>query len=41
VATTTEQIAERGGVSKPTVFASASSKRAILKQLHDQALGRR
>ena len=38
VATTMEQIAGRAGVSKPTVFASAGSKRAILKQLHDQAL---
>ena len=38
VATTMEQIAERAGVSKPTVFASAGSKRAILKNLHDHAL---
>ena len=38
VATTMEQIAERAGVSKPTVFASAGSKRAILGHLHDRAL---
>jgi AcrR family transcriptional regulator len=38
VATTIEQIAERAGVSRPTVFAAAGNKRAILKQLHDIAL---
>jgi AcrR family transcriptional regulator len=37
VATTIEQIAEAAGVSKPTVFASVSNKRAILKQLRDLA----
>ena len=38
VATTIEQIAERAGVSRPTVFAAAGNKRAILKRLHDIAL---
>jgi|SRR5271166_3094973 len=38
VATTIEQIAGRAGVSRPTVFAAAGNKRAILKQLHDIAL---
>lgn len=38
VATTIEQIAERAGVSKPTVFASVGNKRAILKQLRDLAV---
>jgi AcrR family transcriptional regulator len=34
-ATTVEEIAGRAGVSKPTVFAAAGSKQAILKQLRD------
>ncbi len=38
VATTIEQIAEHAGVSRPTVFAAAGNKRAILKRLHDIAL---
>jgi TetR/AcrR family transcriptional regulator, regulator of autoinduction and epiphytic fitness len=38
-ATTVEEIAGRAGVSKPTVFAAAGSKQAILKQLRDIALG--
>jgi AcrR family transcriptional regulator len=38
VATTVEQIARRAGVSKPTVFASGGSKKAIFKTLHDQAM---
>jgi AcrR family transcriptional regulator len=37
-ATTVEEIAGRAGVSKPTVFAAAGSKQAILKQLRDIAL---
>jgi len=37
-ATTIDQIAGRAGVSKPTVFAAAGSKQAILKQLRDIAL---
>src|ERR1700750_1535058 len=37
-ATTVEEIARRAGVSKPTVFAAAGSKQAILKQLRDIAL---
>ena len=37
-ATTVEEIAGRAGVSKPTVFAAAGSKHAILKQLRDMAL---
>jgi AcrR family transcriptional regulator len=37
-ATTVEQIAARAGVAKPTVFAAAGSKQAILKQLRDIAL---
>jgi AcrR family transcriptional regulator len=36
--TTIDQIADRAGVSRPTVFASAGSKRALLKQLRDLAL---
>jgi AcrR family transcriptional regulator len=36
--TTIDQIAERAGVSRPTVFANAGSKRALLKQLRDLAL---
>lgn len=38
VATTIEQIAERAGVSKPTVFASVGSKRVVLKELRDRAV---
>ena len=38
VATTIEQIAGRAGVSRPTVFAAAGNKRAIVKRLHDIAL---
>ncbi len=38
VATTIEQIAERAGVSKPTVFTAIGSKRALLKELRDIAL---
>ena len=37
-ATTIDEIAGRAGVSKPTVFAAAGSKQAILKQLRDIAL---
>jgi AcrR family transcriptional regulator len=37
-ATTVDEIAVRAGVSKPTVFAAAGSKQAILKQLRDIAL---
>src|ERR1700749_1960563 len=37
-ATTIDEIAARAGVSKPTVFAAAGSKQAILKQLRDMAL---
>jgi AcrR family transcriptional regulator len=37
-ATTVDEIARRAGVSKPTVFAAAGSKPAILKQLRDIAL---
>src|ERR1700751_2683753 len=37
-ATTIDQIARRVGVSKPTVFAAAGSKQAILKHLRDIAL---
>ena len=37
-ATTVDEIAARAGVSKPTVFAAAGSKQAILKQLRDIAL---
>ena len=33
VQTTIEQIAERAGVSRPTVFANAGSKRELLKRL--------
>jgi AcrR family transcriptional regulator len=36
--TTIEQIAERAGVSRPTVFANAGSKRDLLKRLRDLAL---
>jgi AcrR family transcriptional regulator len=35
---TIEEIAGRAGVSKPTVFAAAGSKQAILKQLRDISL---
>ena len=38
VQTTIEQIAERAGVSRPTVFANAGSKRELLKRLRDLAL---
>ena len=38
VSTTVEQIADRAGVSKPTVFASVGSKRTVLKELRDLAL---
>ena len=38
VATTIDQIAERAGVSKPTVFAAVGNKRSVLKQLRDVAL---
>jgi AcrR family transcriptional regulator len=38
LATTVEQIAQRAGVSKPTVFASVGSKRTLLKQLRDLAM---
>jgi AcrR family transcriptional regulator len=38
VATSVEQIAERAGVSKPTVFAAVGNKRALLKELRDVAL---
>jgi AcrR family transcriptional regulator len=37
-ATTVDQIAGRAGVAKPTVFAAAGSKQAILKQLRDITL---
>src|SRR5690242_13745747 len=37
-ATTIDEIAGRAGVSKPTVFAAAGSKQAILKRLRDIAL---
>ena len=37
-ATTVDEIAGRAGVSKPTVFAAAGSKQAILKQLRDITL---
>jgi AcrR family transcriptional regulator len=40
VSTTVEQIADRAGVSKPTVFASVGSKRTVLKELRDLALAR-
>jgi AcrR family transcriptional regulator len=36
--TTIDQVAGRAGVSRPTVFASAGSKRALLKQLRDLSL---
>jgi AcrR family transcriptional regulator len=36
--TTIDQIADRAGVSRPTVFANAGSKRELLKQLRDLAL---
>jgi AcrR family transcriptional regulator len=38
VQTTIDQIAERAGVSRPTVFANAGSKRELLKKLRDLAL---
>ena len=37
-ATTVDEIAGRAGVSKPTVFAAAGSKQAILTQLRDIAI---
>jgi AcrR family transcriptional regulator len=37
-ATTVEQIAERAGVSKPTVFSAAGSKQAVLAAVRDVAL---
>lgn len=38
VQTTIEQIADRAGVSRPTVFASVGSKATILKELRDVTL---
>jgi AcrR family transcriptional regulator len=38
VATTIEKIAERAGVSKPTVFASVGNKRALLKAARELAM---
>ncbi len=38
VQTTIDQIAGRAGVSRPTVFANAGSKRELLKRLRDLAL---
>ena len=38
VATTIEKIAERAGVSKPTVFASVGNKRALLKAAREVAM---
>jgi AcrR family transcriptional regulator len=38
VATTVDQIAERAGVSKPTVFAAVGNKRELLKTVRDVAL---
>src|SRR5712692_5357446 len=38
VATTVDQIAERAGVSKPTVFTAVGSKRELLKVVRDVAL---
>lgn len=38
MATTVDQIAERAGVSKPTVFASVGSKRVILREVRNLAL---
>ena len=38
VATTVDQVAERAGVSKPTVFAAVGSKRELLKVVRDVAL---
>ena len=38
IATTVDQIAERAGVSKPTVFASVGSKRVILTEVRNLAL---
>src|SRR5581483_9353309 len=37
-ATTIDQIAERAGVSRPTVFASVGNKRTLLKEVRDLAL---
>jgi AcrR family transcriptional regulator len=36
--TTIDQIAERAGVSKPTVFANVGNKRTVLKELYDETL---
>lgn len=38
VQTTIEQIAERAGVSRPTVFASVGNKATVLKELRDVTL---
>ena len=38
VATSVDEIAERAGVSKPTVFAAVGSKRDVLKLLRDYAM---
>ena len=38
VATTIEKIAERAGVSNPTVFAAVGNKRALLKSARDLAM---
>jgi AcrR family transcriptional regulator len=38
VATTVDQIAQRAGVARPTVFAAAGNKRSLLKTIRDQAL---
>src|SRR5947208_14866148 len=38
VATTIEKIAERAGVSNPTVFASVGNKRALLKSARELAM---
>jgi AcrR family transcriptional regulator len=38
VNTSADQIAERAGVSKPTVFSSVGNKRTLLKELRDLAL---
>lgn len=37
-ATTVEQVAQRAGVSKPTVFSAVGSKRELLKQVRDVAI---
>lgn len=38
VATTIDQIAERAGVARPTVFAVGGNKRQLLKEIRDRAL---